>query len=283
MNVAILTPAPDEEVYETLWRDWFARLEAGLAGSGVAATPHSWTEDLPQGFDAVLPMLAWGYHKKHAAWLALLDRLEASGQRTINPVPVLRWNTDKAYLAELGAKGAPVTPTISVEQVTAEDIEAARVQFGCETIIVKPRISAGAHQTLKLSPGQPLEGGPDGPALIQPFLPAVGREGEISLLYFGGVFSHAVAKVAARSDFRVQPQFGSKVTKVKPWDGALDVADAILEAVPGLTYARIDLLRGLDGTLQLMELEAIEPDLFLTYAPKGAGRFGAAIKAALSV
>lgn len=200
----------------------------------------------------------------------------------INPTAVLRWNTDKAYLAELDARGAPVVPTISVETLTADAVAAARERFGTLAVIAKPRVSGGSHQTVKLLPEDSLDGAPTGPALIQPFLPAVGGEGEISLLYFDGVFSHAVTKLAARGDFRVQPQFGGQVSRVKPWPGALETADAILAAVPPLTYARVDLLRGLDGTLRLMELEAIEPDLFLTQAPKGAGRFGAAVKAALS-
>ncbi|NBB14093.1 transporter [Caulobacter sp. SLTY] len=226
-------------------------------------------------------MIAWGYHKKPEQWLARLDAFEAAGQRMINPAQVLRWNTDKAYLAELGAKGAPVVPTISVETLTADDIAAARETFGVKTVVAKPRISGGSHQTLKLTPGDELGEGVDGPALIQPFLPAVGKEGEISLLYFAGKFSHAVTKVAAKGDFRVQPQFGGQVSRVKPWDGAEAVAQEILAAVPPLAYARVDLLRGLDGTLQLMELEAIEPDLFLQYAPKAGGRFGAAVRDAL--
>ncbi|MBX3481210.1 MAG: transporter [Caulobacter sp.] len=281
MQVAILTPADDETLYQTMWPAWFARLEAGLAGSGVAAIAHDWTRPLAAPVDAVLPMLAWGYHRRPDQWLQRLDAFEAAGQRMINPAAVLRWNTDKAYLAELEAGGAPVVPTISVEALTAADVEAARERFGALAVIAKPRVSGGSHQTVKLLPGDSLDDAPTGPALLQPFLPAVGDEGEISLLYFDGVFSHAVAKVAARGDFRVQPQFGGQVARVKPWPGALETAAAVLAAVPPLTYARVDLLRG-PGGLLLMELEAIEPDLFLTQAPKGAGRFGAAVKAALS-
>lgn len=280
MKVAILTPAAEELLYKSFWPEWFAKLEAGLNAHGIAAEAHCWTGEVP-AVDAVLPMIAWGYHKRHADWLARLDAFEAAGQRMINPVEVLRWNTDKAYLAELGAKGAPVVPTISVETLTAEYVERARETFGCEIVVAKPRISAGSHQTLKLAPGDRLEGGPDGPALIQPFLPEVTGEGEISLLHFGGVFSHAVTKIAQPDDFRVQPQFGSSIMQVQPWEGSLEVARAILDAVPPLAYARVDLLRGLDGSLQLMELEAIEPDLFLQYAPEGAERFGAAVRAAL--
>lgn len=281
MKLAILTPAADQDLYIRLWSDWYQQLEAALAGAGLTATPHSWTEPLPGPFDAVLPMIAWGYHASADRWLARLAAFEAEGQRMINPASVLRWNTDKAYLAELEAGGAPVVPTLSVDRLTPEDIDTARARFGSEIVIAKPRISGGSHQTLKLAPGDSLAGGPTGPALVQPFLPAVSGEGELSMLYFGGVFSHSVAKVAAPGDFRVQIQFGGKSRRVDPWPGALEVAEQVLAAVPPLTYARIDLIRGLDGALKLMELEAIEPDLFLKDAPEAGARFAAAVRAEL--
>jgi glutathione synthase/RimK-type ligase-like ATP-grasp enzyme len=281
MNVAILTPAADQDLYIRIWSDWYQQLEQALAGVGLKASPHSWTEPLPQRFEAVLPMIAWGYHASAGRWLARLEALEAEGQRMINPAAVLRWNTDKAYLAELEARGAPVVPTLSVDSLTPDDIEKARARFASEIVIAKPRISGGSHQTLKLAPGDSLAGGPTGPALVQPFLPAVSGEGELSMLYFGGVFSHSVAKVAAPGDFRVQIQFGGQSRRVDPWPGALEVAEQVLAAVPPLTYARIDLIRGPDGGLKLMELEAIEPDLFLNDAPEAGARFAAAVRAEL--
>lgn len=281
MQVVIWTPAADEALYQTFWPEWFDRLATGLATAGVAARPHPWTEPLDSPADAILPMIAWGYHVKPRLWAERLRELESDGQPTINPLPVLQWNTDKAYLAELEQTGAEVVPSLMPEALTPEVLTAARLRFGCETLVVKPRISGGSHQTLKLEPGDPLDGAPDGPALVQPFLPAVGEEGELSLFYFGGVFSHAVAKVAAPGDFRVQVQFGGESRRVEPWPGALAVAETVLAAVPPLAYARIDLIRRLDGTLGLMELEAIEPDLFLALAPEAGARFGAAVASAL--
>ena len=120
-------------------------------------------------------------------------------------------------------------------------------------------------------------------AMIQPFLPSVSGEGEISLLHFDGVFSHAVGKVAKAGDFRVQPQFGSTIGPITPPPVALDVAQAVLAAAPGrLTYCRVDLIRHPDGTLRVMELEAIEPDLFLEHAPEAGAVFAAAVKRALA-
>src|SRR3546814_12515287 len=100
--------------YTTLCRS-LARKTAALTAAGLAFEPRTWTGpgDL-SGFDLILPLLAWGYPRAIARWYALLDRLEAEGLPVVNPVPVLRWNSDKAYLAELGGRGVAVVPTIAV-------------------------------------------------------------------------------------------------------------------------------------------------------------------------
>ena len=283
-SVIILTPAADNPEFKANWPVWFERLSAPLNAVGIETRPHAWTEPLgaDHGADAALSLLSWGYHFKPDLWRERLDGLEASGVKLINPPHVLRWNTAKTYLVELAEAGVSVVPTLAVDQVTPEAIEAARAHFGAEIIVAKPQISGGSHETLKLSPGDALVGGPTGAALLQPFLPAVGEEGEISLFYFGGDFSHAVAKVAKAGDFRVQPQFGAAIGPVEAPAEALGVARAVLDAAPGpLTYARVDLLRGRDGGLQLMELEVIEPDLYLQHAADGGAMFAAAVKAAL--
>ena len=149
-------------------------------------------------------------------------------------------------------------------------------------MVAKPLISGGSQSTLRLGRGDSLEGGPPGRALIQPFLPAVSGEGELSLFYFAGRFSHAVSKVAAEGDFRVQPQFGGAVRTITPPPEALAAAQTVLKvAGRDFAYARIDLLRGEDGAMLLMELEAIEPDLFLDHAPDGGDLFAQAVVEAL--
>ena len=175
----------------------------------------------------------------------------------------------KTYLAELEAAGAPIIPTLFADRVTPTILTEAHARFGPE-IIVKPQVSGGSHATVRHTDGAPLVDGPDGPAMLQPFLPAITGEGEISLLYFGGVFSHAVAKIARADDFRVQFQHGGRYQAITPPPEALAAGAAVLKAAGrDLAYARIDLLRGEDGMLRLMELECIEPDLYLV---PGAGR-----------
>src|SRR6478752_1524561 len=111
-RVAILVPAPD---YYEKWQPAFARKAAALTAAGLIVEQRVWTDpgDL-SGYDLVLPLFAWGYQRDVAGWYALLDWLEAEALPVANPVPVLRWNSDKAYLGELGAKGVAVVPTVEV-------------------------------------------------------------------------------------------------------------------------------------------------------------------------
>ncbi|MBU4434894.1 MAG: transporter [Alphaproteobacteria bacterium] len=282
-DILILAPAPDEPRFAKGWGPLFERLAAPLRAQGLTVTAQPWTEAIdPEGQRLILPSIAWGYHLRQSDWFAQLDALEAADAPVINPVPILRWNTTKTYLIELEGKGAPVVPTRAHERLTPEALAAAFDAFGVDEVVVKPQISGGSQDTVRVNRHAPLEGGPTGPALIQPFLTAVGEEGELSLFYFDGVFSHAVAKVATGGDFRVQPQFGGRVTGVAPEPEALRAAQMVLEAADlPLTYARIDLIRGLDHTPQLMELELIEPDLFLEHAHDHGAAFAAAVKARL--
>jgi glutathione synthase/RimK-type ligase-like ATP-grasp enzyme len=282
IDVLILTPAPDEPLFADSWSPLFERLAEPLRGRGLSVKAASWVDADTAGARVVLPLLSWGYHLRSDEWFTRLDALERAAARLANPAPVLRWNTTKTYLADLAAKGAPVVPTHAVERLTMEALDHAREVFGVDVLVTKPQISGGSQDTVKLRHADGLAGCTAGPALIQPFLPAVGEEGELSLFYFDGVFSHAVTKVAVAGDFRVQPQFGGQVSGVAPEPEALHAAEMVLAgAGPPLTYARVDLIRGLDGTPQLMELEIIEPDLFLEHAHDGGAAFAAAVVKAL--
>ncbi|WP_299008874.1 transporter [uncultured Caulobacter sp.] len=283
VDVLILVPARDEPRFATSWTPLFERLAAPLRAHGLLVGAQPWTDPIARGrARLVMPSLAWGYHHRQPEWFALLDRLEADKIRVANPAAVLRWNSTKTYLVELADKGAPVVPTHAHERLTMDSVEAAFDAFGVDEVVVKPQVSAGSQDTIRVKRHGSLDGGPRGPALIQPFLPAVGEEGELSLFYFDGRFSHAVAKVAASGDFRVQPQFGGQVSEIAPEPEALHAAEMVLNAAPGnLTYARVDLIRGLDHTPQLMELEVIEPDLFLEHAHDNGAAFAAAVMRAI--
>lgn len=282
-RIALLTPAAHNP-YVRVWGPAFDRLTAALSAAGLEVVSMEWPGAADAAADAVLPLLAWGYHQDAADWLAMLDALETRGVKALNPAAVLRWNTTKTYLADLEAAGVPVVPTVFADHADDATVARARAELGADTVVVKPQVSGGSHETVKLGPGEELIGGPSGAAMIQPFLPSVSGEGEISLLYFDGAFNHAIGKVAKTGDFRVQPQFGSTIGPITPPPGALDVAQAVLAAAPGrLTYCRVDLIRHPDGTLRVMELEAIEPDLFLEHAPSAGAVFAAAVKRALGI
>jgi glutathione synthase/RimK-type ligase-like ATP-grasp enzyme len=245
-----------------------------------------WTDpgDL-SGFDLVLPLIAWGYQRDCPAWFALLDRLEAEALPVANPAPVLRWNSDKAYLTDLEAKGVAIVPTAIREAINESALDFAREIFGTRRLVVKPPISGGADGTYLLGPSDPLPAEAMGKRmLIQPFLPAIAGEGEYSLFYFAGQYSHAISKHPAEGDFRVQEQFGGEERGAEAPADAKALAEAALAATDRLhgcgplTYARIDMLRGEDGAFRLMELELIEPSLFLHFASDDGAMFAEAVK-----
>lgn len=282
MRLAMLTPHTDREPRAD-WTAALAHLSAALEAKGVEVVTRSWTApDALDDVEAASPLMVWAYHLDPDLWRHRLDAWGAAAIPMANAAGVLRWNTDKAYLDELARAGAPVVPTLAVDEVTPQALAEAADRFG-PSLVAKPRISAGAHRTARIENGEAMGELPDGPALIQPFLPAVAEEGELSLIFLGGEFSHAVTKVAKPGDFRVQPQYGSTLTRVAPPDEAMTAARMVLDAAPAhLAYARVDLIRIDDGSLALMELELIEPDLYLRHAPDRTEAFAKAILGAVS-
>jgi glutathione synthase/RimK-type ligase-like ATP-grasp enzyme len=283
-SVAILTPDPAEHSWKDLQGEIFRRMAEPLAAAGVMVEGLPWTTASAEAlsrFAVVLPLLAWGYHFDLARFRSQLEGWSARGVRLRNPAPVLSWNADKRYLDDLARAGARTVPTLFVDRLEADDVARAAGRFGVETVVVKPQVSGAAWKTVRLRPGDPLDAAPNAPAMIQPFLPAIGEEGELSLFYFDRRFSHAVRKRPRAGDFRVQEQFGGEAEPCAPDADALATAETVLAAVEGaLLYARVDLLRGLDGHWALNEIELIEPDLFLAYDRLAAERFALAVRGA---
>jgi glutathione synthase/RimK-type ligase-like ATP-grasp enzyme len=276
-RIAMLIPAPD---YGNEW-EWAFDIQAEAlraAGAEVSAVP--WTQfEGPESFNLVLPLVAWGYHLRLPEWRAFLERAEREAWPMVNPPALLRWNSDKAYLAELGRKGIASVPTLEVDHLNEAALTAAHGVLGAEEVVIKPPVSAAAWGTFRLKSGEPVPTEVHGERmLVQPWLGSVIEEGEYSLIFFGGRYSHCVAKRPKEGDFRVQPDHGGTTKPAELPEGALDVAEAALAAAPTeATYARVDLIRGNGGGLQLMELELIEPALFLHCVPEATERFAAAI------
>lgn len=278
-RIAFLSPVPEYE------EDW-SHIKADYARLfGVDTAFIDWTKAAGLAdFDLVTPLLAWGYPRDSRRWFDLLDQLERDGIATCNPVSILRWNSDKSYLAELSAAGIATVPTQMSDAVDQAALDDARAMFRTETLVIKPPISGGADGTFRLKTSDPLPASVAGHRMmIQPYLPSIAAEGEYSLFYFGGMFSHAIIKRPAAGDFRVQDQFGGYEEAIEEPADAQLLAQSALDATPELTgtgplaYARVDMLRDADGVFRLMELELIEPSLFLHFAPDGGAAFADAL------
>jgi glutathione synthase/RimK-type ligase-like ATP-grasp enzyme len=281
MRIAVLVPAP---AYPEPWA-WTYDAEAqALADAGAEVTPVAWTEaeDL-SAFDLVLPLVAWGYHLDYDRWLAFLDCAEREGWRLVNPPALLRWNGDKAYLAELGDAGVPTVPTLAVESCCDADLEEARRRFDSAWLVIKPPVSASAMGAHRIGVGDDLPADSRGkPMIVQPLIEEISRTGEFSLMLFDGEYSHAVVKRPRSGDFRVQEYHGGET---RPCDGppvgAIELAQDALAAAPArATYARVDIIPDDSGTLRIMELELIEPALFLHHASDGGAAFTRSILSA---
>jgi glutathione synthase/RimK-type ligase-like ATP-grasp enzyme len=281
VRAAIFVPAPD---YPEDW-DWAYEVEAAvLLRAGFSVEARAWIDpgDLG-GFDLVMPLVAWGYHQDPPRWHALLDRLEREAVPTLNPIPLLRWNSDKRYLAELGAQGVATIPTRLVELLDEAALDEARAEYG-DQIVIKPPVSASAYGTHLLAPNDPVP--PDALAkamLVQPFLRSVAGEGEYSIMLFDGNFSHSIVKRPKVGDYRVQPHLGGTELPCEPPAGSIDLAHAALAAAPArAAYARVDMVRDDNGELAIIELELIEPALWLQHAPDGGDSFAAALRSSLA-
>jgi hypothetical protein len=274
MKLCVLTPEPG---YDENWQpmaDHYRR----LFGRGL--TFRAWTEDSDLStFDLILPLIAWGYQRSPRKWFAALDAWEAAGLAFANPIKTLRWNTDKDYLLDLEAAGVSIVPTLESGALTKDDLETARNQFGAQRLVIKPAISGGADGTYLLGPNDPIPFDVlEREMLIQPLMPAIASEGEFSLFHFVGQFSHAILKKPATGDFRVQEQFGGHEVAVLAPPDAQKLAEAALASAPSPPlYARSDMVRDDDGRFRLMELELIEPSLFLEHATDGGAMFADAV------
>jgi hypothetical protein len=278
MRLLVLTPSPEEARFAAA-SEWLERLGSTLDTAGVRIEARPWTDagDLDE-FDGVTTLMAWGYQNAEADWAGLLERLAVAEAPVVNGVDTLRWNSRETYLAQLEAAGAPVAPALFVDAVTQEVVADAHDRFG-DTITVRSQRSRGRQSGLVLNRGDALEGVPSGPAMLQPFMPTAAEDAELSMIYFNGAFSHAVSTNTSAPDPRAQ---GRPRAAVTPSPEAFDAAERVLAAAGrGLTYARVDLIRDAQGHMRLMELEAIEPDLYLEHAPDGGAAFARAMLWAL--
>jgi glutathione synthase/RimK-type ligase-like ATP-grasp enzyme len=269
------------------------KLAPALAAEGMELIEVRWREiaDRAAEFDAILPLMVWDYFEGNEdAFLSAIAKAEAVTP-VFNTFDILKWNSDKSYLEELEARGAPVIRTLTVDGVTKTNVARAFETLDTDTLVIKPTVGGGAWRQVLYKKADPFPAASDLPpegALMQAFLPSVLEEGEYSFLYFGGRFSHAARKTPKSGDYRIQSIYGGAEETYTPSSAERDTASDILDVLDFTPlYARVDLLRGRDGTLKLIELELIEPYLYLPHAKgeagenEGAQKFAAALKSRL--
>lgn len=231
----------------------------------------------------------WDYTGRRDEFLAWAERVGAE-TRLENPADVLRWNTHKSYLIELEERGAPVVPTAWLGRGDRIDLGELLADRGWERAVVKPAVDAGSRGVLRVEAGDVADGQAHlsqllrrGDAMVQPYLEAIETEGERSLVYLGGEFSHAIRKRPAAGDFRIQLRWGGRYTVDEAPAELRDLGSWILEASGHeYLYARVDLVDDANGTPQLAELELAEPSLYLTLVPAAATRLAGLIQERLS-
>lgn len=261
-----------------------------LAERGIEARPVVWNDpqvDWPE-FTHIVIRSPWDYFHHARDWSAWLDRIEQLGVPMLNPLKVIRWNSHKSYLQQLAAADVPVVDTVMTQGDAPVDLSDLMAGAGWEDAIVKPAIDGGAARLFRVSDVDDPQARfdalvADGDVLVQPFLESIVDQGELSLIYFGGELSHVVRKTARPGDIRVQPVWGGHAETIGPTAELIHVAERTFDAIDAdLLYARVDLVRANDGTLRLIELEAVEPLLFLELDEGSPARFADALAARIA-
>jgi hypothetical protein len=283
-------------------------LVAALRARGIEPHAIAWDDDDAKflAHDLVVIRSTWDYTERVDEFVSWAQRIELAlkgkGARCSleNGASVVRWNTHKRYLVELEAAGVAIVPTIFVPRATslADALHGADRERKWLDVVVKPAVSAGSRDTYRVDLEELREA--DGVVrafsidaaqknfaanrdlLVQRFVDGIG-DGEISLIYIDGEFSHAVNKKPKLADFRSQPEFGSLVAAADATSEQRHAAEHVLRTVGGnLLYARVDFVRGDDGRPWLMELELVEPSLYLAYDDKAAAKLASAIERKLN-
>ena len=215
-------------------------------------------------FEAVVIRTTWDYQHHTDAFISFLEKIDNSAVRLENPIDIVRWNLDKKYLRDMNQRGVAIVPTLWGGGYSEDDFGRWLSELGADELIVKPTISATAQHTYRLNSFEPglSDVFNSRSFMVQPFMPAIVTEGEYSLFYFNGEFSHAINKAPKKYDFRVQEEHGGIITAIKPEARLRAAGDNAIGTIGHkLLYARVDLVRE-DDEFLLMELELIEPALY---------------------
>jgi glutathione synthase/RimK-type ligase-like ATP-grasp enzyme len=257
-----------------------------LASQGWRVSTVSWRQAVEPwaAFDAVIIRSTWDYWNDVPAFLEVLAEINRQ-TRLANPLSLVHWNLAKTYLRDLAGKGVGIVPTLWLDALHGRSPAQCAERLETDHLVIKPVVGANGQDAFRFSRDEdPVRWSeiaarfPGRACMVQPFMPNVLSEGEYSLFFFSGEFSHAILKVPAAGEFRSQEERGAEVLSVRPEDGLLRRAQQTLAAVtqPPL-YARIDMVRNAVGDFDVMELELIEPSLYLRTDADAPARFAQAI------
>jgi len=235
-------------------------------------------------YDAVYIGTPWDYPQDVAHFISVLGEIDTSRAVLVNDLGLVRWGIPKTYLRDLEARGADIVPSLWRERLAPGGITVFFDALSSDQIVIKPVVSTNATDTFLLDLDDAVNHEPEllrtfagREFVVQPFIENIRTEGEFSLFYFSGTYSHAIRKTPRQRDFRVQEEHGASIVAVEPEASLLECADGILRLVEPLpVYARCDLVRGPDGRFLLMELELIEPSMYLRMHPDAPARFASA-------
>lgn len=236
---------------------------------GFKVEDVDWADDTIEWSDyrAVIIGTTWDYWDRPHAYLETLEHIE-SKTLLFNDADLVRWNSDKRYLKSFDPSSVRMIPTLWIDQVDQSAYNAAFDRLGSEDLVFKRQVGAGADGQFRLSPSNSLPNMPH-PMMVQPFLSNIQVEGEFSFIFIDGAFSHALLKQAKSGDYRIQSTYGGTETPITPSENDLATAAHVLGTLDKTPlYARVDMLRGDDGFLRLMELELIEPYLYPLEGPQ---------------
>jgi len=288
LNIALVTARPARGLDEDE-----PPLHLALQKAGCNVQIAEWDDAKVDwaSFDVALLRSAWDYAERVTEFLAWVQRASKL-THVLNPLPVVRWNTDKHYIAQLAAAGVATVSSTFVEPGDDADraIRKCLELHDNAELVVKPAIGAGSRDTerhRRTEPGSAVAHAKrllnaNRSVLLQPYLERVDRDGETALMFFEGRFSHAIRKgpllppggAATKGLFAAE-----SITPRVPGADEMRLAEKVVASVPfGVPlYARVDLIRDDDGAPCLLELELTEPSLFFAHAAGSAERFTAAV------
>lgn len=239
-----------------------------LNDQGIEVKTLSWRQtDVDwDSFEMAIIRTTWDYQKEPEKFLSVLRSIDRSSARLENPLEIVEWNVNKRYLGDMKERGCPIVPTIWDTKYERSLFQQWQQTFDVDELIIKPTVSATANHTYRLKEYDPqLEAVfAYREFMVQPFIDNIVSEGEYSLIYFNGQFSHAINKRPKPRDFRVQEDHGGTISSIVPDEQLLKAGTRAIEAIDrNLLYSRVDLVRDNTCDWLLMEMELIEPALYL--------------------